>query len=155
MIKEYIITQKDDNRPELTEKYCFDYEQNEYNGIEIIYLLDEIYHLSTLESESVYLVSMDYYKYPLAFYQVSLGDYKSCNMYNRTVALFTLLTGARSFLVVHNHPDCSYRPSNEDVANKYVLETLANFLEIGFVGSFVISRGGWCEVGKDKLEEWI
>lgn len=155
MIKEYDITLTEDGRPELTEKYSFDYESCEFVGPEILYLLNELYHLSSLDSEAAYLVSMDFYRHPLAIYQVSLGDYKTCNMYNRTIALFILLSGARSFLVVHNHPDIEYMPSSEDLANKYILQDLANFFDIEFDGSFVISRGGWCEVGKDKLEEWI
>ncbi len=154
MLKEYFLIQDKDNLLKLEERYGSEIEPEDSSGLDCLYLLEKYYHLSDRESEFAYLIAMDYYKFPKVIYQISMGDYKGCYMYNRTIGAVLLLAGARRFMVVHNHPDRENAASGGDIANRQVLQELADFLEIVFDGSYIVTKCGWHEVLDDNINEW-
>ncbi len=155
MITEYRLVIDERGLPKLEEKYTYDYVYDDSCDIEYLYMLDEICSLGELESESAYLVAMDYYRKPIGIYQISIGDYKSCNIYTRTTVTVLLLLGARSFIVAHNHPDRVCEASVQDIANEQLFETISNMLGIEFDGSFVLTMDGWCKIPDNKMYPWI
>lgn len=134
-----------------TKEYCGD--------PDVIYdlmcFMREEYSLDILDSENAYLVSIDGDDMPKAIYHISKGDYDRCNIYNRTIGAFLLLTRALGFVVIHNHPNGVADGSTADIANAALLKSLGNILGIVFKGSYVITRMGFLNVeDKESFELW-
>lgn len=151
MLKEYKIVFDENEFPTLIDVRSFNYNKEDFDENEILYFMNDKYKLSAMESEVAYLISMDLYNRPKAIYQISMGDYKSCSLYNRTIAMFLLLTASRNFIVIHNHPDGMCYSSKDDIAVKYSLDALSSLLDLNFNGSYIITKNGWCMVTEDII----
>lgn len=155
MIYEYMIYRNNDNIVSLKPTKELDLNQEDYYSCEdTLYILYDFYDIDISDIEMSFVIAMDYKGHPIGIYRVSIGDYKSCNLYLRTIGIFILLTGARSFIVCHNHPNRTTDPSNEDVLNKMSISQLASLLDIEFEGSFIITREGYLEIDKKEFETW-
>ena len=123
---------------------------------DILAMLRECFSLDALDNEHVYIVSMNYCGEVIGVLLVSIGDYKGCNIYNRSIGIFLLLSGAKKFLMIHNHPDGQIYASTDDIVNAIAIENLGNFLGLNFLGSYIIGRDGWCKVadGNEDYNKW-
>lgn len=154
MLKEFMMCLDDEGFPYLKEIKMLDIDPSKITDIDGLYIFKDFYDMDILESERSYVLAMDYYRHPKAIFQLSMGDYKSCNIYSGTTASFLLLVKARSFMVVHNHTDGVWVSSDNDKANMYTMEAMANLINIEFYGSYILSRNGWNEVNIEELNEW-
>ena len=156
MICEYIIGNNDIGFPELIPIRESNMEREEMDGdlIENLLFLRDFTKMDIRDVETAYVMALDYLYRPLGILQLSIGDYKSCMIYSRATATFLLLSGARRFIVIHNHPSGQLKASDADVANKLMIESMANLLEIEFEGSFIITRDGWKKVGTEAYDYW-
>lgn len=157
MIKRFEIVQDEDSRVSLQCVESFDISTGDDLSVyDILYIVKECFSLDILNNEHVYIVSTDYRGKIIGVFLVSIGDYKGCNVYNRSIGIFLLLIGTKKFLMVHNHPDNQVYASVDDITNSIELDGLGKLLGLQFVGSYIIGRDGWCKVnnGNEEIEEW-
>lgn len=116
---------------------------------DVINMLNRTYSLSNCVAEHNYIIGYSEMNSILGIYCVSVGDYQSCNIYNREIALFLTLTGSVSFELYHNHPNNILSPSDEDFGVAASLEVLGNVLGISFKGSYIIGKSGWKNINDE------
>lgn len=95
------------------------------------------------DNEHMYLIALDLYDRALGVFLLGIGDYKHTDTYKRNVAECLILSGARKFLVVHNHPDGALSLSEGDFVLEDELIELGELFDIEFIGNFVITSEGF------------
>lgn len=153
MVREYNLIINDNNILELKPSKLFE-DELIIDLKDAIYFMRYNYDMDVLESEKVYLIGFDGNEIMIGLYCVSIGDYNTSNLYNRTIAASALLMSAKKIAVVHNHPGNNISASIEDMQASAKLNKLFEMLELEFLGCYIISRYKWKKVGTDDVNEW-
>lgn len=144
MIHQYEIIRDDDLKPSLYSVKEIDRDNKEsYSEEDVVNLLNDIYKAKDYVAEHNFVIAFSERNTVLGIYCMSVGDYQSCNVYNRELAMFLALTGAVSFQIYHNHPNDILYPSDEDKGVAASLEYLGKILGVNFKGSYIIGKSGW------------
>lgn len=151
---EFDITINEDKTLCLTKKMEINVSECQMDIEDIMYMFRDVFNMDVLDSENIYITSMDENDYVSGVYHVSKGDYCKCNVYNRTIAAFILLTRGTHFLMVHNHPGNVFEASTADKANAGLLRAMANLIGSEFDGSYIITKDGYRNVDDDEIVLW-
>lgn len=133
------------------EPICKEYGDNEVG----IYLIREALHLDRLNAEHLICEAIDDGGHILGLLIVSIGSQSECYIHKRTIAEFVLLTGAESFIIVHNHPNNVLEASEADKATVKDLKELASLLEVEFGGDYVITKDGFVNIETGVVRDMI
>ena len=149
MIYQYELLQDKTHKPKLKViKRINSDAKKKYSGEDVVYILNTCLYLRECDSEHAYIVAFDDAYHILGIYNVSIGDFKSCDMYNRNVGIFLMLTGAKAFSIFHNHPNGELIASNEDRSKVIAIQTLGQILGVEYKGSYIVTDEGWLEMDK-------
>ena len=147
MIYQYeIIKNNKSNKMELKILKKIKSNQEEFDNDDCVNLLNEYYYLDECDSENVFLIAFGYERDIVGIYRLAIGDYNTCDVYNRKIVIFLALTGATEFAIYHNHPGGTLEPSVEDISCEKQLEILGDLIKIDFLGSFIITTKGWNKI---------
>lgn len=78
------------------------------------------------------------------------GTFDSFSIDVRQIVQEIILAKAKSFILIHNHPDEESKPSNNDVIATKVIEKTAKELGINLVDHIIIYRGGFYSFKGEK-----
>ena len=127
-----------------------------YDEDDCMTLMQLNFALDILDNEHLYIVGFDHYDRLCGVYCVSSGDFKSVQHYNRNIALFLLLVGARKFRMFHNHPDNALSGSSGDYQVMGFMISLGNVIGIEFIDSYVLCPDGWIKLaGGERVNEYM
>ncbi len=156
MINECNVVYDDDFLPKI--KIINKYKKNidDYQMLlpKLKFLNEEI-GLKDLAYEKVYALSCDVYGGLKAFSCVSSGDYKEAEISNRNIAMFLVLTGAESAVLIHNHPSDSFGASDDDVEITHDFIDLCNVLNIRYYGSYIVCKSGYVNINNNQKMDWL
>lgn len=150
MINIYDIGRNDDLLPQLVKVGSYNVERKITS--ENSTLIDFIHNhmkVNQYDNEHLYLIAMDMYDRALGVFLLGIGDYQGCEVSKRNIAECLVLSGARHFLLVHNHPDGALALSDGDLQFTNDVQELAELFGIVFIGSFVITDNGIIGSGMD------
>lgn len=155
-IKEYRV-EKEPNYGAPVLKVAHTYETR-YNGEANYYqladMLDEIFNLSYLNEEYLYVISMDTNFHIKGIYEAGHGNYSSVQVCSRELFTFLLLSGAEKFVTVHNHPNGNLESSEGDKKWTSTMRLCANILHIEYAEHIIVTEDGVNLISKD-FEPWI
>ena len=133
-------------------KFNKNFKEFGFNDIRNVYtMLNEIYDINHLTEEHSYIVAFKGSNL-LGTYLLSKGTDTSCDMNPRIIYKFLLLSGASSFIIVHNHPLGDLKMSQEDYdVTKTIIET-SELMDIEFIDHIIISDNNWICLMEDIRE---
>ncbi len=142
MINIYDIGRDDDMHPTLIKTGSYNVGRKTINGNYPLALFARDYmKMDKFDNEHLYLIAFDYYRNSLGVFLLGIGDYKSCETYRRNLAECLILSGARRFLIIHNHPDGGWI-SDKDMELADSVQEIAELFDIYFMGVYSISNKG-------------
>lgn len=106
------------------------------------FLINDL-HMPEFDNEHMYLFANDLYDRSLGVFLVGIGKYDGIDVSKRTIAECILLSGARRFILVHNHPDNALALSGTDIGFAFDVQKIADILEVEFLGNGVITKDGF------------
>ena len=149
MIYQYELMRDKERRPYLKVVREIDEDSNKkWSGHDSVMLLNNEFGVREFDSEHAYVIAYDDAFHMVGIYNVSIGDFRGCDMHNRNVGMFLMLAGAKNFCIFHNHPNGELVASNDDRAKVIALQTVGQILGVDFCGSFIIADEGWLEMDK-------
>lgn len=154
MIYEYMICQNNDKTVYLKPVKEIDIDPEIFEDTDSIYILKRFYHIDESDVEMSFVIALDSENHPIAVYRLGIGDYSSVGLHERTTAIFSLLSGARSFMICHNHPGGNPFSSDADNINKRRMKVLSDLIEVELNGSYIITKFGWCEIDSNTINYW-
>lgn len=157
-IKEYkiISNEKDGSFPKLyliTEHnvlYDDIYLYHHYNNYEFEYMFfGDTLKLQNNYVEYFYVMSYDEMDKPIGIIQISSGGRTETAIPFDTMFTYLLLTGSKSFITIHNHPNNYSNKSNEDKLSESSIETLSKLLNIVYKQGLIITKEIIMELHQD------
>lgn len=153
-MKEFILIYNDNKIPSIKQIYDFNCDVEIKTVDDVLLLMKNIYSLDILESERAYLIGFDDNNYLIGCYCISIGDYNSTIINDRTIATVSLLIGAKSVLVLHNHPNDNLISTIDDMIVNSKTEKVIDIIGLNYIGGYVVSKSGWKKIGSSSIHEW-
>lgn len=138
-VKEFMLVKNKYNHPSLKETYSCDWYGDGTATDQIYDFLTAIYNMDCLAIERTYVVGFDTEAKIKGVMLVGQGDMVQSPMSLNNIFTFLLLTGSYSFVVAHNHVNSKPLPSVNDSAITNRIASMANNLDIKFLGHMIIS----------------
>lgn len=113
------------------------------------------YGLSETHNERIFFIGYDDYDKIIGIGLISFGTTKETKVYNRNIIEYIVLMNVSSFSILHNHPNGSLDPSEEDLDIINDMKMIANMLDVKFKESFIISFEGWYGITSNEKSLYI
>ena len=85
---------------------------------------------------------MTYNCNPICFFEVSHGTHNASLVGIREIMIRTLLCGASSIVLVHNHPNGLSLPSKEDIQMTKEIKEVSDLMGIYFCDHIIVGKEG-------------
>ncbi|MDD7177673.1 MAG: JAB domain-containing protein [Lachnospiraceae bacterium] len=131
-----------------------------YSGVDdlqspenIVQVMNDVFNISNLPEEYLYLICMTGRCKPISFFEVSHGTCNSSLVGCREILIRALLCGATSIIIIHNHPSGVPEPSKEDERITNRVSEAAKLMDINFCDHIVIAREGYYSFSENEIVE--
>ena len=142
-IREYIMVKDNFSHAKLEEVGCYDY-HGELKYTDHVYsMLNSLFKMDSLITEVSYVIAFDHEKLPKGICKVGQGGLNETPTPMQPIFTFLLLTGASSFVVVHNHISNMPNASESDKTITKMIGTLATAFDMEFIGHMIINPNGY------------
>ena len=142
-IREYIMLKDSFNHAKLEEIGCYDYCGDLKYTDDIYSMLNASFKMDSLLTEVSYVIAFDHKKLPKGICKVGQGGISETPTPMQPVFTFLLLTGASSFVVVHNHISDMPEASESDKMITKMMGMLATAFDMEFIGHMIINPNGY------------
>ena len=153
-IREYVMVKDRFSHAKLEEVGCYDY-YGELKYTDTIYeMLTSTFKMDRLITEVSYVIAFDHAKMPKGICKVGQGGISETPTPPQSIFTFLLLTGAHSFIVVHNHISEIPEASASDQLATLSIETIAKNFDMEFIGHMIINPNGYVIDGGVMKGTW-
>ncbi len=105
-------------------------------------IMKKAFDLSHMMEEYCYIIAFFDLKI-LGIYQVSHGTEENCDMEMKNIYRFLIMIGANNYYIVHNHPNCSSKMSQDDYVITNKLFDCNRLFHISLKNHIVIGDDGY------------
>lgn len=142
-IREYIMVKDNFNHAKLEEIGCYDYYGKLKYTDNIYNMLNKTFKMDSLITEVSYVIAFDHEKMPKGICKVGQGGLSETPTPMQPIFTFLLLTGASSFIVVHNHISNMPNASESDKMTTKMMGMLGSTFDMEFIGHMIINPNGY------------
>lgn len=142
-IREYIMVKDSFNHAKLEEVGCYDYCGELKYTDDIYNMLNKTFKMDSLITEVSYVIAFDHKKLPKGICKVGQGGFGETPTPMQPIFTFLLLTGASSFVVVHNHISDMPEASESDKTITTTIGMLSTAFDMEFIGHMIINPNGY------------
>lgn len=142
-IREYIMVKDKFSHAKLEEVGCYDYYGELKYTDDIYNMLNRSFKMDSLITESSYVIAFDHKKLPKGICKVGQGGLGETPTPMQPIFTFLLLTGASSFVAVHNHISDVPEASESDKMTSKMMGMLAMSFDMEFIGHMIINPNGY------------
>lgn len=126
-------------------------EKNLDGPAKISNMMRKVFDADKKAEEHVWLLSMDSKMKLLGILEVSNGTVNSASVAPREIFIRLLLTGAASFVLVHNHVSGCVEPSKEDVETTKRMSVVGALMNIPLMDHIIIGGLNQFSFKKEKM----
>lgn len=126
-------------------------EKNLDGPAKISNMMRKVFDADKKAEEHVWLLSMDSKMKLLGILEVSHGTVNSASVAPREIFIRLLLTGAESFVLVHNHVSGCVEPSKEDVETTKRMSVVGALMNIPLMDHIIIGGINQFSFKKEKM----
>ena len=122
------------------------------NPVEVVNMIDSCFHIRKKAEERMYLVCMRSNGTVLGIFEMSHGSFDEAFCGIKELFTKVLLLGAIGFVLVHNHPSGSVKPSSADKFVCHRVSDASRLMDVNF-HDFIIIGEGYCSFREEGLLE--
>lgn len=111
-----------------------------------IRIMNKNLEIHKMANEHIYIMAIDSKWNIRGLYNVSVGNWNSCNMCKSTLISFLVLIGAKAFSMYHNHPNGLLDASEDDINTYFDMISIGSLLDINFSGSYIVGEKEYCRI---------
>ena len=127
---------------------------NRYQKTQKIETAEQVYfryrYLENLDQEVLIVLMLDLKGRIIKEKTLYKGTFDSFSINVKQIIQELILAKAKSFYLIHNHPDEEQEPSEDDIIATKVIEKTAKNLSIKLVNHLVIFKGGYSCIKEEK-----
>ena len=118
----------------------------------IVQVMNDVFNISNLPEEYLYLICMTCRCKPISFFEVSHGTCNSSLVGCREILIRALLCGATNIIIIHNHPSGVPEPSREDMQITRKIKEASDLIGINFCDHIIIGRNGYYSFNEERVK---
>ena len=126
-------------------------EKNLDGPAKISNMMRKVFDADKKAEEHVWMLSMDSKMKLLGIFEVSHGTVNTAPVAPREIFIRLLLTGAASFVLVHNHVSGCVEPSKEDVETTKRMSVVGALMNIPLMDHIIIGGLNQISFKKEKM----
>ena len=130
---------------------------NKYQKIQKIENEEQVYFryrfLENLDQEILIILMLDLKSRIIKEKTLYKGTFDGFSIDVKQIIQQLILAEAKSFYLIHNHPDEEQEPSEDDIIATKIIEKSAKNLSIKLVNHLVVFKGGYSCIKKEKI--WV
>ena len=100
------------------------------------------FRMDSLAEEYVYILGVNQASRGLGVFELTHGTARQSQISARDIFVKLCLSGATSFLLVHNHPGGSTFPSRGDMETTRLLANAGQLMDIPLIDHLILAHGG-------------
>lgn len=100
------------------------------------------FRMDSLAEEYVYILGVNQASRGLGVFELSHGTARQSQISARDIFVKLCLSGATSFLLIHNHPGGSTFPSRGDMETTRLLANAGQLMDIPLIDHLILAHGG-------------
>ena len=118
----------------------------------IVQVMNDVFNISNLPEEYLYLICMTGRCKPISFFEVSHGTCNYSLVGCREILIRALLCGATNIIIIHNHPSGVPEPSREDMQITRKIKEASDLIGINFCDHNIVGREGYYSFNEERLK---
>lgn len=118
----------------------------------IVKVMNDVFNISNLPEEYLYLICMTCRCKPISFFEVSHGTCSSSLVGCREILIRALLCGATNIIIIHNHPSGVPLPSKEDMSVTNRVKDACDLIGIHFCDHIIVGRDGYFSFNEAAIQ---
>ena len=122
-----------------------------HSPVNIVRVMNDVFNISNLPEEYLYLICMTGRCKPICFFEVSHGTCNSSLAGCREILIRALLCGATNIIIIHNHPSGVPEPSREDIRVTRKIKEASDLIGINFCDHIIVGREGYYSFNEERL----
>lgn len=107
---------------------------------DIVKYINDIEELDKATEENMLLICLNARNNIIAYSQVAKGGLDYCNIDLKTIFKTILLSNANKFILCHNHPSGTPRPSAKDINVTNMIKDMSKVMGVQFLDHIVIAN---------------
>ena len=111
-------------------------------------------HMMSADQEYLVTIAIDASNQVVGIHETSVGPAGYTSLSPADVVKIPILCGVRYFIIAHNHPSGTPRPSEEDVVTMQRLEQGAEFVGVQMLDSLIITYNGVYSFQERRKFSW-
>lgn len=137
--------------PELIETHSFNISEIESVSCnDIVELLNKHVSFERMRNEHAYIACLNFDNRLKGIGLLGVGNNEEVLTCIKTIASYFLLMGADRFIVLHNHPNGNFEPSDEDRQQCALCKSAAMIFNIEMEDYIIVSTDGWFSVADNQ-----
>lgn len=147
LVNEYSLKKSGNGKPILVTESTFNHGTENYitNPEIAAEFLDNVFKMSDMLEEYLYLVTVNVKNKPTGVFEISHGSLNLSIVDPKAVFTRALLLNASGILLAHNHPSGDISPSESDIETTNRIKNAAELLGIQFLDHLIIGKS---DIGK-------
>lgn len=117
----------------------------------IVELMNDLFKTNSLDTEYVYMLSMDTKCHPTGIFEISHGTVNSSVLQPREVLIKALLSNAVNVIIIHNHPSNDSTPSDVDIKTTRRLKEAFDLIGLTFADHIIIAKDNFYSFYENQL----
>lgn len=117
----------------------------------IVQVMNDIFNISNMAEEYLYLICMTCKCKPISFFEVSHGIHNATFINCREILIRSLLCGATNIAIVHNHPSGVPEPSKADIESTKKLKKATDLIGINLCDHIIIGQHSYFSFNKEGI----
>lgn len=117
-----------------------------------VVIFNKAFDAENLAEETCMLLCLNNNSEPIGVFKISKGTYRGCLIGIRGIIHRCLDINANYFIVAHNHPSGSLKPSEADISRSNELKTLGFMFEMPLQDSIIITKNDYVSIDKDESD---
>lgn len=142
-IVRYELRYSEERETILVKEREFEFSHNDDSHISspdiAVNVVTSIFDVEHLTEEYVWVLAVDNVNRPIGIFEVSHGASNSCCVRNREIFVRLCVCGANGFLLFHNHPGGSLKPSTDDKNLTKTVKEAGSLMGIGLLDHIILS----------------
>lgn len=109
------------------------------NPQKMVDFINSLEEYNEMADEYAVVVALDNANKPIAYTEIAKGNERFCNIDITSVFKFVLLANSNKFILVHNHPFHSNKPSKKDLEITQQLKKASEIMQMTFLDHIIIT----------------
>lgn len=135
----------------LTNEKNIKYELNQITSPKSVFEIMQKLNITEKAQEYVYILGLDNSNNVNCIANIGIGGISNATIDAKIIFQYLYLSNSTKFILVHNHPSGSLKPSREDIFMTSTINNMANILQFQLLDHIIVTSDSFTSLKENKI----